>query len=198
MDDYIYDFSVVRDSIRKVDPASPKLNDLGIWARALAEWKDDPNNWALSINDNFAPIVTWVIGFVGAMDPLMLERFQEYARPVLSEERYAEFVTNPQVAFDFGQLALSANSEELILEIRILRDKVIAGNRLAKLSDLSPEMRDFYPQFFDTNVHRPRLCARVSVYFALLMPGDPGQGDDGPDLDAGGIAADLLLPSPIS
>lgn len=50
----------------------------------------------------------------------------------------------------------------------------------------------------------------VAVYFALLLPGDPGQGDDvalprvgffiddGPDLDAGGIAADLLLPPPIS
>lgn len=127
----VYDFKVIEGAIKAVEPNHPLLTHVVNWARMLVAYQDDPDNFSLTLiqNDILGKVVERIIALVGSMDrPIMLERFQEYARLVLTDADYTKHVAIPQVVYDFDQLVeMTEGQDDLIEEVITLRNHVIQG-----------------------------------------------------------------------
>lgn len=155
-----YDFSVIRKVVTQFNTYGILLSALVDWEKALADGRT-----GLTSKD----MVPAILELVSAMDrPQMLDRFQGYARTVLSDEDFAELVVRPQVNYDFEQVVLQANpgNTALLDEIVMLRDLVLASELLTM--PMSSEMSELLRLM--TTLNRPRLSERLYRYYLLLIP----------------------------
>lgn len=160
-----YDFSVVRRIVSQ-------FNTCGVFLSGLVDWEQALAGGQPCLSDN--GVIGSTLELVGAIDrPRMLDRFQGYARAVLSDEDFAELVVKPQVNYDFEQVVLQADARtssgcntDLLVEILKLRDMVLASEWLD--APMSPEIADLLR--FMTTLNRPRLSERLSRYCLLLIP----------------------------
>lgn len=217
----VYDFSTVKAAVSAVDPASSMLIQLTTWATLLAQVLDNQPP-TLSPTDEvvFAGIAKRVISIVAGFDrPMMLARFQGYARLTLTDEAYIEIV-GQQIIYDFDQLTQFVNQDngDLLDEIVCYRDLVLAGETLPQGYQYSPEFIAVTNRMAGDLSHRPHFLGRLQGY--LLVLGPPEADDDTPDawLDdgdddddgvaaviapvddgddaSGGLPANLLAPPP--
>lgn len=176
----VYDFSAVTGAIKAVGPNQQLLTHVRNWARMLVAYQDDPDNFILTQNNILGKVVERIIALVGSMDrPIMLERFQEYARPVLTDADYTKYVRIPQIIYDFDQLdqlaEMTEGQDDLVEEVITLRDHVIQGNGVG-IGNIS---NAFINLIVGTRA-RPRLETRLFLYLNILyeFPDDDGPDDD--------------------
>lgn len=153
--------------------------------------------------------VAHIIGIVaGSNHPIMLSRFQEYARLTLSPEGFHAVVAQ-QITYDFRILTLrfaATYGDTLKAEIDRYLKMVLAGERLRIGEDFSREWYVMIDELTVTLQHRSRLIARINGYIMGLEAQAVLVDDDDDDLvltspaDAtitGGLPANLLI-APLS
>lgn len=155
-----YDFSMVKRVVSQFYVYGSVMVGLERWERALADGQN-------CLPDN--EVVSFTLELIRAMDrPRMLDRFQGYARAVLSDAEFAELVVKPQVNYDFEQLLqfiADQDNADLLDEITKLRNLILTGEWLAV--SMSPEITDLLRLMITL---RPRLSVRLYRYYLLLIP----------------------------
>lgn len=209
----VYDFSTVQAIIIAVDPQSPWLDRLQGWANILAIAITTGQSPELTpVDDKFlTETVAHIIGVTaGSNHPIMLVRFQEYARLTLSHEGFYA-VVGQQITYDFSQILrfAAAYGDTLKAEIDRYLDLVLVGDRLQTGEDFTPEWYVMIAEMAVTLQYRPRLIARINGYIAGLeaqavLDDDDDSlvlaspEDDEAEVDTGGLPSNLLIAPPAS
>ena len=204
----VYDFSTVQAIIMAIDPKSPWLDKLQGWANilAIAITTGQPPELTPVDDKGLTETVAHIISIVaGSNHPIMLARFQEYARLTLSPEGFYT-VVGQQITYDFGQVLrfAAAYGDTLKAEIDLLLKMVLVGSRFQTGEDFSPEWYVMIAEMAVTLQYRPRLIGRINGYIvgleaqAVLVDDDDGLTLASPTDDAatGGLPANLLAAPP--
>lgn len=205
----VYDFLTVQAVIVAVDPQSPWLDKLQGWANILAiaiTTGQTPDLTPVDMED-LVVTVAHIIGIVaGSNHPIMLARFQEYARLTLSPEGF-HAVVGQQITYDFSQILRFATAYGDILKAEIDRylKMVLGGERFRTGEDFSPKWYVMIAEMAVTLSHRPRLISRINAYIVGLEAQAVLVDDDGltlvsptddDDTVTGGLPANLLAAPP--
>jgi hypothetical protein len=205
----VWDFSALQAIITAVDPQSPWIEKLQGWANILAIAITTGQSPEFTPVDDkvLTETVAHIIDVVaGSNHPIMLARFQEYARLTLSPEGFAE-VVGQQITYDFDQILrfAAAYGDTLKAEIDRYLEMVLDGERFQTGEDFSREFDVTILELSITLQHRSRLIARINGYITgleaqtvLVDDGDNDLALVSPDDDAtGGLPTNLLAAPPI-
>jgi len=187
-----YDFQVVRNTVSVVAGDD-------IWDAGLSAWSQHLAFFTQGTQQTLIDTIKSTVRLVAGMDrPMMLTRFQEYARRVLNEQDFRDNVVEPQIEYDFSALIDLAHTDALKAELIMCRSIVLSGFRTNV--SFSKELLGLLLEIS----HRPWLSARLKVYFeglapdldAYLEPYDYDNKDSDPSLLPSGILAVSILDLP--